>query len=88
MTNITITLTDTELTALKTVVQDPQEWIENFTKLRANKRLDEICKDSAIKYLDQGIAIPATKAEILADVISRGWYQILEDIEPTGSGDE
>jgi len=86
MADITITLTDAELNALKTIVNDPQEWILNFTKLRASKRLDEIVKNSTIRYLDEGLTIPASKEEILADVISRGWYTYIADA-PQGSSD-
>jgi len=86
MADITITLTDAELNALKTIVNDPQEWILNFTKLRASKRLDEIVKNSTIRYLDESLTIPASKEEILADVIARGWYTYIADA-PQGSSD-
>jgi len=44
MTDITITLTDTEYKSLEYVSISPQQWSENAVKNRARKAKDEIIK--------------------------------------------
>ena len=41
--NITITLTDTEYKAMEVIAYSPQEWVENVTKVRAQKAINSIC---------------------------------------------
>ena len=43
MSTLTVTLTDTELKALKNVMLDPEEWTENAVKNRARKAIENIC---------------------------------------------
>ena len=43
MANITVTITDTELKALETVVIDTQEWANNAIQNKARKAVVSIC---------------------------------------------
>jgi len=43
MPTLTVTITDTELKALKNVMLDPEEWTENAVKNRARKATESIC---------------------------------------------
>ena len=45
MPDLTVTITETELKALKTVVLDPQEWTENAVKNRSRIAIERICEN-------------------------------------------
>ena len=66
MTTITIELTDTQYKGLEYAAADPQEWAENAVTERARIANDEIVKITVDYCLDNGIAIPATREEIVA----------------------
>tara|TARA_B100000424_G_C22589984_1_gene330754 strand:- start:47 stop:319 length:273 start_codon:yes stop_codon:yes gene_type:complete len=52
MANLTVTITETELKALKTVVLDPQEWTENAVKNRSRIAIERIC-ESLLKHCNE-----------------------------------
>ena len=52
MNNYTVTLTDTEKSAMEYVAYEPQEWIENAFKQRAKIAIDEIVKIAVEKFLE------------------------------------
>jgi hypothetical protein len=73
--NYTITLTDTEKSAMEYVAYDPQEWIENATKERARIAIEDIVKLAVDKFLEAGQPIPGSRDEIVAAAYSNGWIQ-------------
>ena len=73
--NYTITLTETEKSAMEYVAYDPQEWVENVFKERARIATDEIVKIAVEKFLEANQTIPGSKAEIVAAAYSNGWIQ-------------
>lgn len=64
--DIVVSLTDTQYKGLQYIAEDPQEWIENAAVNRARIANDEIVKITVDYCLDNGIAIPATREEIVA----------------------
>ena len=73
--NYTITLTETEKSAMEYVAYDPQEWVENVFKERARIATDEIVKIAVEKFLEANQTIPGSKAEIVAAAYTNGWIQ-------------
>lgn len=71
MRSITIELTDTQYAGLEYAAVSAEEWITNATSARAKLANDEIV-DLAVKhYLDNGIPVPATREDIVADAFAR-----------------
>ena len=73
--NYTITLTDTEKSAMEYVTYDPQDWVENAFKERARLAIDEIVKIAVEKFLEANQTIPGSREEIVAAAYSNGWIQ-------------
>ena len=71
----TITLTNTEKSAMEYVAYDPQDWIENATKERSRIAIEEIVKLAVDKFLEAGQPIPGSRDEIVAAAYSNGWIQ-------------
>jgi len=78
MTTITIELTDTQYKGLQYAAADPQDWAENAITERARIANDEIVKITVDYCLDNGIAVPATREEIVA-------YAFDNDVVKTGA---
>ena len=57
MADLTVTITETELKALKTVVLDPQEWTENAVKNRARIAVEKICENLLKHCNENSIAL-------------------------------
>ena len=72
MTDITITLTDTQYSALSYVSNSPEEWVENAVTARANVAIDEIVQLTVKYCLNSGISIPNTTDEIVALAFAEG----------------
>lgn len=74
MNTYTITLTDVESKALAHAVVDPQDWIENFVKVRCQTAIDEIFQAEVQRMLNDSEvkAIPADREEVVrnANVVS------------------
>ena len=85
--NITVTLTDTEYKGLQSVAVDPQDWIVNAATNRARIAVDDIVKLYTNRALDEGVAIPGTRDEIVTDAFARGWVSILTDTPDTLPGE-
>lgn len=66
--DITISLTDTEFSALSRVCLDPKEWIENAAKTRANIAIEEIVSEQVRTMLaDPSVkTIPANVDKLVA----------------------
>ena len=71
----TITLTNTEKSAMEYIAYDPQEWIENAAKERSRIAIEEIVKLAVDKFLEAGQPIPGSRDEIVAAAYSNGWIQ-------------
>ena len=79
--DITITLTDSEYKGLQYAAVDPLDWIGNAAKVRAKTANDEIVRIYTDKALDEGVSIPLTREEIIADAFTRGWVKTLAEID-------
>lgn len=75
MSNITITLTDTQMKGLEYAAVSPQDWVENAVTNRARIANDEIIEMYTNRALDEGVQIPATRELIVSDAFARGWVQ-------------
>ena len=69
--NYTITLTSSEDAALSYVALSQDDWIQNAVHERCRIAIDEIVKIAMDWYLDNGVQIPATRDEIVADAFER-----------------
>ena len=78
---ITVTLTDTQYKGLQYAAADPQDWVDNAITNRARIAIDEIVTLYTTRALDEGVTIPSTREEIVADAYSRGWIQTAADRE-------
>lgn len=74
--DITITLTDTEYKGLQSVAAKPQDWVANAATNRARLAVDEIVQNYTTRALDEGVSIPGTRDEIVADAFARGWASV------------
>ena len=83
--NYTVTLTETEKSAMEYIAYDPQEWVENALKERARIAIDEIVKIAVNKFLEINESIPGSKDEIVSQAYSRGWIVALKDTTNTTS---
>jgi hypothetical protein len=75
MTTITIEITDTEYSAMEYAALSPEDWSDNAVKNRARIAIDEIVQLYTSKALDEGVQIPTTREEIVADAFARGWVK-------------
>lgn len=65
MTNITITLTDTQYAGLSYAALSPEEWAINAVTERCRIANDEIVQITVQHCLDNGIQVPATREAII-----------------------
>jgi len=72
MPSITVELTDTQLKGLGYATASPQDWAYNALTNRARIANDEIIQTAMNWYLDNGVQVPATREEIVADAFTRG----------------
>lgn len=70
-----ITLSETERLAMEYVAYDVKDWISNVAHHRASVAIDELYRIGVDKYLENGIAVPPTKDEIIAGSYANGWIQ-------------
>ena len=73
--NYTITLTETEKSAMEYIAYDPQSWVENAMKERARLATEEIVKIAVDKFLEAGQTIPGSREEIVAAAYENNWIQ-------------
>jgi hypothetical protein len=73
--NYTVTLTDTEKSAMEYIAYEPQDWIENVVKERARIAIEEIVKLAVDKFLALNQTIPGSREEIVAAAYTNGWIQ-------------
>lgn len=75
MKTITIEITDTEYSAMEYAALSPEDWSDNAVKNRARIAIDEIVQLYTSTALDEGVQIPTTREEIVADAFARGWVK-------------
>jgi hypothetical protein len=73
--NYTVTLTDTEKSAMEYIAYEPQDWIDNAVKERARIAIEEIVKLTVDKFLALNQTIPGSREEIVAAAYTNGWIQ-------------
>lgn len=79
--DITITLTNSEYKGLQYAAVSPQDWADNALKNRARKAIDEIV-DITVKYcLDNGVAIPSTRDEIVTYAFENELVKTLAEVQ-------
>lgn len=81
MPELKITLTDTELKSLEYCCLSPQEWGENAITERARIANSEIIQIYTNRALDEGVAIPNTREQIVSDAFSRGWVKTAAQVQ-------
>ena len=69
---ITITLTDTQYAGLSYAALSPEEWAINAVTERCRIANDEIVQLTVTHCLDNGIAVPATREDIVAYAFANG----------------
>lgn len=72
MTDITITLTETQYKGLEYAALSPEDWATNAVTERARIANDEIVQLTVQHCLDNGILIPATREDIVAFAFANG----------------
>jgi hypothetical protein len=72
MVTITIELTDVQYKGLQYAAFSPEDWATNAVTERARIANDEIVKMTVEHFLDNGVAIPATREEIVAHAFAHG----------------
>lgn len=80
MKTYTITLENYQEKALQQSSADIQEWLQNWANFNATRTVNEIVSSATLKYLEEGIAIPSTKEEIIDDVFARGWRKTAQQL--------
>jgi len=79
--DITITLTNSEYKGLQYAAVSPQDWADNALKNRARQAIDEIV-DITVKYcLDNSIAIPSTRDEIVTYAFENELVKTLAEVQ-------
>lgn len=81
MPTITVTLTDTQLKCLEYSCSTVQEYADNVLHDQARIANEQIVKIYTERALDEGVQIPATREEIVADAFTRGWVQTAAEVE-------
>tara|TARA_X000001382_G_C3049118_1_gene140470 strand:- start:229 stop:552 length:324 start_codon:yes stop_codon:yes gene_type:complete len=79
MADFTITLDDAQIIALdcNAGIDDLAFHAQNFMNHRAKLATDEIVKMYTNRALDEGISIPSSREEIVADALDRGWIKTI-----------
>ena len=81
MTNLTVTITDTELKALKTVMLDPQEWAENAVKNRARIATEKICEILLKHCNENSIALAVGQDEQVIQAYTLGLVDEVANVD-------
>ena len=79
MATLSVELTDTEMKAMEYVALSPVAWADNAVTNRARIAIDEIVSIYTQRALDEGVQIPSTRDEIVADSFARGWVKTVAD---------
>ena len=79
MATLSVNITDTEMKAMEYVAESPLAWADNAVTNRARIAIDEIVSIYTTRALDEGVQIPTTREEIVADAFERGWVKTVAD---------
>lgn len=79
MPTITIEVTEHEYKAMQYAAVDVVEWADNVVTNRCRIAIDEIVELYTKKALDNSIAIPTSREEIVKDAYRRGWVVAAAD---------
>lgn len=75
MATLSVEITDTEMKAMEYIATSPSAWADNAVTNRARIAIDEIVGIYTQRALDEGVQIPSTRDEIVADAFTRGWVK-------------
>jgi len=75
MSTISISISNTEYSALEYVAISPEEWADNVISNRARIAIEEIVSLYTARALNENVPIPSTREEIVADAYARGWIK-------------
>jgi len=75
MKKIAIELNDTQYKGLEYASVSPEDWADNAVHNRCRIAIDEIVDIYTKRALDEGVQIPTTREEIVADAFARGWVK-------------
>ena len=81
MANLTVTITETELKALKTVVLDPQEWTENAVKNRSRIAIEKICEKLLKHCNEDSIALAVGQDAQITQAYSLGLVDEVANVD-------
>ena len=76
MTTYTVELTETETKAMEWLTDPVQDWIDNAAHNKARIATDDIVDIYTKRALDEGVQIPITRDEIVADAFTREWVKL------------
>ena len=88
MATITVTITDTELKALKSVAKDPIEWANNAVQNRSRIAINNICKDLLQHCNSKGIAMAVGQDAQVEQAYKLELVKELEKVEESVSSKE
>lgn len=80
MPTITIELTETQYKGLEYAATSPEDWAANAVTERARIANEEIIKVYMERALDEGVQMPTSREEIVADAFARGWVKTANQI--------
>ncbi len=81
MADLKITLTDTELSALKSVALDPLNLIQNFASERSRIAINNICNQLMVHCNDNEIAMKVGKEAQVKQAFDLGLVYELDSME-------
>jgi hypothetical protein len=76
----TVTLSEAEYMAMKSVSVSVEDWIDNACHQRARKAIDDIVSKTINKFLEANIQIPSSKEEIVLAAFENGWVKTAEEV--------
>tara|TARA_R100000808_G_C2104933_1_gene120854 strand:+ start:650 stop:922 length:273 start_codon:yes stop_codon:yes gene_type:complete len=75
MAKYTISTTSHQDQALSYIMPNQENWVNEVVNNRSAGAVKEIVKIYTERALDEGVQIPTTKEEIVADAFTRGWVK-------------
>ena len=76
MTKITVTISDQEMNALKSMIDEEiQQWLQHLVQTRAHKAKLEIADRFRKRATDEGIPIPVGLENIVQKASDLGWLK-------------
>lgn len=82
MKTITIELTDVQYKALACEALSVEEYLQNYADARTQKAFDNVVRKEIERRINEGIAIPANKEEILMSSDVKTLADIEDESDP------